>query len=84
MIGNLNTVSLEAFQEHLILFPSLDGPALYNGITVMFRTADRRLINQREAPASMLAALALFVAGIGATLVPGAVARNVSMTGYPT
>ncbi|WP_322864776.1 LysR family transcriptional regulator (plasmid) [Aquicoccus sp. G2-2] len=81
MAGTAASVSLAAIHRQLILYPRHDGPVLYDAITNLFRTAGLPLSNTSEAPASMLATLALVAAGIGAALVPAAVARNVSMQG---
>lgn len=81
MAGSIPSVSLSAIHADLLLFPRQDGPALYDAIVNMFRTAGLPLTNAQETPASMLATLALVAAGTGASLVPAAVARNVSMKG---
>jgi DNA-binding transcriptional LysR family regulator len=81
LAGSDPTVSLSDLHEHLILFPRPDGPVLYDAIVNLFRTAGLPLNNKQETPASMLATLALVAAGTGASLVPAAVARNVSMNG---
>lgn len=75
------TISLAALQPHLVLFPRASGPALHDAISNLFRTAGLPLANHQEMPASMLATLAMVAAGIGASLVPAAVARNVSIPG---
>lgn len=73
--------TLEALHRHLILFPRSEGPFLYDSIMTMFRSRglSPRLVG--EAPASMLAALAMVAAGIGCTLVPRAIARHVAVRG---
>lgn len=74
-------VSLEALGERLILFPRRDGPALHDAILALFRTRGLAPRTIAEAPASMLATLALVAAGVGASLVPAAVARNLTIAG---
>ncbi len=74
-------ISLAVLEPHLILFPRADGPALHDAIADLFRTAGVPLTNRQEVPASMLATLGLVAAGAGASLVPAAVARNLSMKG---
>ena len=81
LAGPGQSVSLPELNAHLILFPRSDGPALYDAIVDLFRTAGLTLTSRQETPASMLATLALVAAGAGASLVPAAVARNVSMKG---
>jgi DNA-binding transcriptional LysR family regulator len=73
-------VPLELIAEQLVLFPRAEGPMLYDAILAMFRT--RGLIPKvvQESP-RMLTTLALVAAGCGASLVPAALARSVSIKG---
>ena len=75
------SVTLAELEPHLILFPRTGGPVLHDAITTLFRAAGCPLANRQEVPASMLATLGLVAAGAGASIVPSAVARNVTMKG---
>jgi DNA-binding transcriptional LysR family regulator len=75
------SVSPEALHDRLILFPRADGPALYDAILGMFRAEGLTPTIIEETPASMLATLALVAAGVGASFVPAAIARNVTVEG---
>jgi DNA-binding transcriptional LysR family regulator len=74
-------VSLEALHDRLVLFPRTDGPALHDAILGMFRAEGLNPAIVEETPASMLATLALVAAGVGASLIPAAIARNVTVAG---
>lgn len=81
LAGLGQSVSLAALQPHLVLFPRAAGPVLYDAIVDLFHSAGLPLANRREVPASMLATLGLVAAGVGASIVPASVARNVSIKG---
>ncbi len=81
MAGAGETVSLDAIHRELMLFPRQDGPALHDAIVDLFRTAGVPLTQRQQTPASMLAALAMVASGVGATLVPAVIARNVVLKG---
>lgn len=81
MASASESVSLGAVHQELMLFPRADGPALHDAIVDLFRIAGLPLTQRQETPASMLAALAMVASGIGATLVPAAIARSISVEG---
>ena len=73
-------IPLASIADRLILFPRANGPALYDAILAMFRTRGLALAIVQESP-RMLTTLALVAAGIGASVVPAAIARNLSVAG---
>jgi DNA-binding transcriptional LysR family regulator len=73
-------VPLDSIADRLILFPRADGPSLYDAIFAMFRMRGLAPTIVQESP-RMLTTLALVAAGVGASLVPAAVARNLSVIG---
>jgi DNA-binding transcriptional LysR family regulator len=73
-------VPLDVIADRLILFPRADGPALYDAIFAMFRTRGLIPTIIQESP-RMLTTLALVAAGAGASLVPAAISRNISVIG---
>jgi DNA-binding transcriptional LysR family regulator len=73
-------VSLSLLADRLILFPQAQGPTLHASIMRLFTSHGLKPIIVQEAQ-DMLPTLALVAAGVGATLVPAGVARNVPMLG---
>jgi DNA-binding transcriptional LysR family regulator len=73
-------VALAKITDRLILFPRADGPVLYDAIFAMFRTRGLAPTIVQESP-RMLTTLALVAAGVGASLVPAAISRNLSVIG---
>jgi DNA-binding transcriptional LysR family regulator len=71
---------LDLIARQLVLFPRVEGPALYDAILAMFRTRGMNPRIVQESP-RMLTTLALVAAGRGVSLVPAAVARSVSIKG---
>jgi len=74
-------MTLAAIHDRLILFPRNSGPVLYDAILAMFRAQGLTPRIVQETPANMLATLALVAAGVGASFVPAAIARSVSVAG---
>jgi DNA-binding transcriptional LysR family regulator len=74
-------VSLEVLSDRLIMFRREDGPHLYDMTLAMFRRDGLGPKVVEEAPASILATLALIAAGRGVALVPASIARNVAVAG---
>jgi DNA-binding transcriptional LysR family regulator len=72
-------IALSVLAQRLILFPREDGPTLYDAILAMFNT--RGLAPSVIQSPQMLTTLALVSAGLGASLVPAAISRNLSPTG---
>jgi DNA-binding transcriptional LysR family regulator len=76
----VKTVTLSAISERLILFPRAEGPTLHDAILAMFRTHGLIPKIVLESP-RMLTTLALVAAGCGASVVPAALARSLSING---
>jgi DNA-binding transcriptional LysR family regulator len=76
----MRTVPLDLIAQQLVLFPRNEGPVLYDAILAMFRTRGIVARVVQESP-RMLTTLGLVAAGCGATLVPAALARSVSIKG---
>jgi DNA-binding transcriptional LysR family regulator len=72
-------VALSVLADCLILFPRTDGPTLYDAILAMFGTHGLTP-NVVQSP-QIMTTLALVAAGVGASLVPAAIARNLSVVG---
>ena len=77
---SIRTIPLDLIAKRLVLFPRVEGPALYDAILAMFRARRMKPKIVQESP-RMLTTLALVAAGRGASLVPGALARNLSIKG---
>jgi DNA-binding transcriptional LysR family regulator len=73
-------VSLSLLADRLILFPEVQGPTLHASIMRLFTSNGFTPTIVQEAQ-DLLPTLALVAAGMGATLVPAGVARNVPMLG---
>jgi DNA-binding transcriptional LysR family regulator len=73
------TVALSVLADCLIMFPRTDGPTLYDAILAMFRT--RGLTPNIVQSPQIMTTLALVAAGVGAALVPAAIARNLPVVG---
>jgi DNA-binding transcriptional LysR family regulator len=73
-------VPLDLIADRLVLFPRAEGPILYDAILAMFHTRGLNPTIVQESP-RMFTTLALVAAGCGASLVPAALARGVSITG---
>jgi DNA-binding transcriptional LysR family regulator len=74
------TIPLDLIAQQLVLFPRAEGPALYDAILAMFRTRGLTPKVVQESP-RMLTTLALVAAGCGASLVPAALTRSISVKG---
>lgn len=72
-------IALNALAGRLILFPREDGPTLYDAILAMFGTHGLRP-SVIQSP-QMLTTLALVSAGLGSSIVPAAISRNLSPVG---
>jgi DNA-binding transcriptional LysR family regulator len=81
LAGDDGAVSLAAIHDRLILFRRSDGPVLHDAILALFRAQGLTPSIVQETPATMLATLALVAAGVGVSVVPAAIARNVSVAG---
>jgi DNA-binding transcriptional LysR family regulator len=77
---SIQAIPLDLIAERLVLFPRVEGPALYDAILEMFRARRMKPKIVQESP-RMLTTLALVAAGRGASLVPAALARNMSIKG---
>jgi DNA-binding transcriptional LysR family regulator len=77
---HLRAIPLDLIAQQLVLFTRAEGPALYDAILAMFRTRGLTPRVVQESP-RMLTTLALVAAGCGASLVPAALARSVSIKG---
>jgi DNA-binding transcriptional LysR family regulator len=75
-----SVVPLSLLADQLILFPESQGPTLHGAIMRLFASRGLTPIIVQEVQ-DMLPTLALVAAGMGATLVPDGVARNVPMVG---
>jgi DNA-binding transcriptional LysR family regulator len=75
---NGKTVALAGIADRLILFPKAEGPVLHEAIMAMFRARGLTPKIVQESP-GMLTTLALVAAGVGASFVPAALARSLSM-----
>jgi len=75
-----DVVSLSLLADRLILFPQAQGPTLHASIMRLFTSHGLTPVIVQESQ-DMLPTLALVAAGVGATLVPAGVARNVPMVG---
>ncbi len=73
-------IKLNGIAERLVLFPRMEGPALHDSILAMFRIRGLIPTIVQESP-RMLTTLALVAAGCGASLVPAALARCLSING---
>jgi DNA-binding transcriptional LysR family regulator len=72
------TVALAGIADRLILFPRAEGPVLHDAIMAMFRARGLAPKIVQESP-RMLTTLALVAAGVGASFVPAALARSLSL-----
>jgi DNA-binding transcriptional LysR family regulator len=72
-------VALRVLADGLIMFPRTDGPTLYDAILAMFGT--RGLTPNVVQSPQIMTTLALVAAGVGASLVPAAIARNLPVVG---
>ncbi len=77
---SMRAIPLDLIAERLVLFPRVEGPALYDAILAMFRARGMKPKVVQESP-RMLTTLALVAAGRGASLVPAALARSLSIKG---
>jgi DNA-binding transcriptional LysR family regulator len=73
-------IPLSLLADQLILFPESQGPTLHSAIMRLFASHGLTPLIVQEVQ-DMLPTLALVAAGVGATLVPDGIARNVPMVG---